>query len=653
MPRPGSAQYPSHHDPIGAAKGIHPGRVVWVWNPGATDWDGYSSPEHWYEDDHTDPLIVERMVSQAIRGVASRDTDEAAWDAIFRYFNVNHGRGDRGYQSGEKIMIKINLTTCFQTNKATYDKYPSVLNQIDPSPQMLLALLKQLVYVVGVNQTDITIGDPGRPFANHVYIPLHSQFPDVHYLDSYGGSGRTCAQFSTIPFNWSASDASGKVQDYLPVSYAQMDYFINVAILKGHSSGVTLCGKNNYGSLIRNPDGSLPNGGSLDYYDMHLSRPDASNTPGTGHYRAIVDLMGHPLLGGKTLLYLIDGLYAGYYWNARPYKWTSSPFDGDWPSSLFASQDPVAIDSVAYDFLLAEWPNVVTGGTGAPGSLQGGAEDYLHEAALANNPPSGTFYDPDKDGQRMSSLGVHEHWDDVAHKRYSRNLGTGNGIELVRLTYDSGAIRRAKLLADDATTVIAGAVVTAVFDDCFYMEADDRSNGIRVEHDEDEPSPGDRVNVTGVLHTTSEGERYVDATSVRDAGAGALAPAAMTNRDVGGGDWNCDESRGQKGVKDYAEGFQNRRTYSRALNNIGLLITTSGRVTHAAAGYFYLNDGSDLSDCSGHLGVKVLGVVPVGQGEDPVGRFVKVTGISSCYKAPDPSTDLYRVVRATQISLPD
>jgi len=26
---------------------------------------------------------------------------------------------------------------------------------------------------------------------------------------------------------------------------------------------------------------------------------------------------------------------------------------------------------------------------------------------------------------------VHEHWNDAIHKQYSRNLGTGDGIELV------------------------------------------------------------------------------------------------------------------------------------------------------------------------------------------------------------------------------
>ena len=98
----------------------------------------------------------------------------------------------------------------------------------------------------------------------------------------------------------------------------------------------------------------------------------------------------------------------------------------------------VAIDSVCYDFLLAEWPNVVNSGdsSDSSGLLQGGAEDYLYEAAQANNPPSGTFYDPGKTGTRLASLGVHEHWDSPATRNYSRNLDpvNGTGIELVQLT---------------------------------------------------------------------------------------------------------------------------------------------------------------------------------------------------------------------------
>jgi hypothetical protein len=104
----------------------------------------------------------------------------------------------------------------------------------------------------------------------------------------------------------------------------------------------------------------------------------------------------------------------------------TAPFNGSWASSLLASQDPVAIDSVAVDFLRAEWLHLPR----MPGS-----DDYLHEAALANNPPSGTFYDPNHTAktQRLASLGVHEHWNNVKDRKYSRNFGGSEGIELVAL----------------------------------------------------------------------------------------------------------------------------------------------------------------------------------------------------------------------------
>ena len=103
-----------------------------------------------------------------------------------------------------------------------------------------------------------------------------------------------------------------------------------------------------------------------------------------------------------------------------------APFNGDWTSSLFASQDAVAIDSVGYDFLRSEWDD-------AP--RKSGTNDYLIEAAKAESPPSGSFYDPDHEAnaKRLASLGVYENWNNPKDMQYSRNLGTGEGIELVKV----------------------------------------------------------------------------------------------------------------------------------------------------------------------------------------------------------------------------
>jgi hypothetical protein len=149
-------------------------------------------------------------------------------------------------------------------------------------------------------------------------------------------------------------------------------------------------------------------------------------------YNTLVDLIGNKKLGGKTLIFLIDGLYAANWQGAildYRCKWQSTPFNGNWTSSLFASFDNVALESVCLDFFRTE--QAVSDNMTA---VSGNVDNYLHEAALANDPPSGTFYHPNGTS-RLESLGVHEHWNNAEDKLYTRNLGTGNGIELIPIMH--------------------------------------------------------------------------------------------------------------------------------------------------------------------------------------------------------------------------
>lgn len=426
---PAQAAYAPHpaNQPIGVPRGLAPGRVVWVHDPAVTDWPGPKTGTLWYE--HVDQAVAESMMSRALRRYAGTAGDKAAWQAIFQHFN-----GGQGYRAGEKIAIKINLVTT-NTRMPVVDENYDVRESGDitrdsvaNSPQLLHALLDQLVNVAGVAQEDITIGDPTGLFVNYLYEPLHADFPDVHYLDNRGTLGRTRAEYSGVRFHWSTAAAGGTRDDFIPTAFAEADYLINFAVLKSHDmAGITVGAKNHYGSLLRNPDGWARGGNNSGqapyngYYDMHASLPNVRKE--MGQYRALVDLMGHEELGGKTLLYLVDGIYGGMRYHGTPSRWTMPPFNGDWPSSLFLSMDGVALDSVARDFLEQQWPQDVL--------LSEGVEDYLHEAALADDPPSGTFYDPEDDGTRLASLGVHEHWNNVQDKRYTGNLHPGEGIELV------------------------------------------------------------------------------------------------------------------------------------------------------------------------------------------------------------------------------
>lgn len=111
--------------------------------------------------------------------------------------------------------------------------------------------------------------------------------------------------------------------------------------------------------------------------------------------------------------------------DTMPHKWPVVPFNNNWTASIFASLDPVALESMLLDLYqldddIYQYPK------------RRGVEDYLVEAALANNPPSGIFYDPNHNvaSTRLASLGVFEHWNNSNDRKYSRNLGTGNGIEL-------------------------------------------------------------------------------------------------------------------------------------------------------------------------------------------------------------------------------
>jgi uncharacterized protein (DUF362 family) len=403
--------------PLGEAKGIHPGRVVWVHDPQVLDWKG-PGDGHWWDGGHTKQDRADAMLSHAVRALTGEPTVAQAWSKLFRHLNRSRGKGDVGYRPGEKIAIKPNWVGMIyregivDPNTYTFMKRQDYMNT---SPQLISALLRQLTTEAGVKQADITVCDTLAYFVKEYYDILHQAFPEVRCEDYAGKFGRVQVRTSTTPLYWSSRPQS-KTQDYLPTCFAEAEYVINFANLKAHmGSGVTLCAKNHFGSLVRWPV-------QLGYYDIH---PNCFSKE-TKIYRPLVDLMGHAHLGGKTVLHLIDALFTGVHpRDPVPSRMALPPFQGQWPCSLLASQDPVAIDSVGFDFLWAEeklsFPR------------QGGADDYLHEAALANAPPSGTFYDPNHATatERLPSLGVHEHWNNAQEKKYSRNLGTGAGIELV------------------------------------------------------------------------------------------------------------------------------------------------------------------------------------------------------------------------------
>ena len=398
------------NSPMGVGKGIHPGRVAWVRDPAATKWDG--STGSWWDDDNTDQDVVDYIVSKSIQTLTGEPNDPDAWDALFRYFNQTKGFGDVGYQKGEKIAIKINKN---EDDRQSWSPSRGV-----PSPHVIYSVLDQLINVVGVPGSAITVYDASRYIGDPIFDKVRSN-PDPNFQDvtfvvksTRAGNGRIAAgPDGTNPVYTKGGTA------YLPTCVTGAKYLVNMALLRPHSLyGITLCAKNHFGSTYFS--------GSWTPSPLHnyggRSRPMDT-------YNCLVNLNGHRHLSGKTLLYMIDALYPSRNQdstNGYVIKYLS--FGDDWFSSLLVSQDPVAIDSVGLDFMRNE-PRCV--------DVTGYPENYLHEMAQADNPPSGTVYDPERDGIRLQSMGVHEHWNNPVDRQYSRNLGTGNGIELVAPTLTS------------------------------------------------------------------------------------------------------------------------------------------------------------------------------------------------------------------------
>ena len=407
------------NEPMGIGKGIFPGRVVWIYNPDATNENcSNTRNDYWWQDSNTNQLVVDSMVSKAVRMLSGKTKDAEAWDAIFRYFNKTHGKGDVGYTAGEKIVIKINLNTGCSGNSYTRGDFRTV----DTSPQIVEAVLNELTNFAGVAQEDIGFGDPGRTVDNIFWDKFHSKYPNVKYWGE--GNGRTHIVQSA---KQEIMSSDGTIDNYLPTCYLEAAYMINIPVFKQHHrAGISLTSKNHFGDFVPFLGNAFPL-----HYSLPCTEGDGNvNNGGYGKYRIFVDFMGHKDIGGKTILYLIDGIWSSTNYGDPPWKWKMAPFNNDWPSSVFASEDPVAIESVGFDFLYNEFYVGNSSGNAFP--HYSGVDDFLHQAADSSNWPDGLIYDPEDDGVPVpGSMGTHEHWNNTNDKQYSRNLGEDKGIELV------------------------------------------------------------------------------------------------------------------------------------------------------------------------------------------------------------------------------
>jgi hypothetical protein len=419
------------------------------------------------------------MADQSILGLSGESTVATGWDAIFKNFNERKTGTASGYTEGQTIFIKVNngqagwainmSDMSERGNNSSTGVQDAAMS--GTTPATVVALIRQLVDEAGVPQNKIYVGEPMTHVYKSMYDAVHGAFPDVIVIDkeNHTDLGRTTTSGWTkdaILYSDKGEEMPDGIKDVLMNEMYNADYLINVAALKAHArNGVTFGAKLHFGS---HGDHGGNDWGSFTLHDGLIATVDndvmTSGVRGDyGMYRILTDMMGHEKLGGNTVLFIVDGLWGGIEATDMPVKWKTAPFNNDYPNSLFMSLDGVAIESVCLDFLRAE-ADINTDFKDRP--FFPAVDDHLHQAAEKANWPAEITYDPENDGIAITSLGVHEHWNNNNDKQYSKNLfSNGTGIDLFAIpaslvSYESTVANMLTVLVTSDGAPLADAIIT-------------------------------------------------------------------------------------------------------------------------------------------------------------------------------------------------
>lgn len=303
-------------------------RVVRVHDQNATSWDYHSN----YYFDYVDQQAVDRMLLKGIQTLMGSPSKSVMLDGLLR-----------GYRRGHKVAIKINCN-----NRSDRS------NEIDATAPVINAVLKGLIAYLGVPERSIYVYDTSREI--YTFRIRDRVLWDVNFVES----GDDLAQA-----DYDAPISFRMIGDqYCPKVLTQADHLINLPLFKDHLFVLSTMGmKNHFGTTRPGPS--------------YLHSPINEN---------LADLNATHHIRDKTRLVVGDALFGVYTGGPYgvPQQWQTFP-DGPTPNSLFLGVDPVAIESVMVDYLIAEQEHH---------GITLLSHDYLHDA------------------MDVHGLGIHEHRDE-------------------------------------------------------------------------------------------------------------------------------------------------------------------------------------------------------------------------------------------------
>jgi len=166
---------------------------------------------------------------------------------LFKFTNSQRGFGNKGYQKGEKMVIKINMNAIGKPDAKWVDKgYPS--------PQMLYSLVNQLINVAGVSGEDIIITDPSRFINGPIVDKLHGKgskdFSNIIFEEKQAHDlpGFQTAKPDTAALIWFVMPDGTKYKMCLPESFTEAFYIIDYSLVRPHRVfAITSVAKNHFG----------------------------------------------------------------------------------------------------------------------------------------------------------------------------------------------------------------------------------------------------------------------------------------------------------------------------------------------------------------------------------------------------------------------